>query len=125
MTQVNQSWPTDVIISVAAGRLCCNDIGDVYKLIKHMTGEDIMTHQLPRACDACRPYLERQFPWLENCRDEINGENYKQWTAEKVTQHGTSLPVSPLPEGAFEHMDPIAELIAMRGGADGIVVVKH
>ena len=124
MTQVNQEWPTDVIISVAAGRLCCKDIGDVYKLIQYMTGEDIMTHQLPRACDACFPCLAKQFPWLENCRDEINGENYKQWTDEKVMQHGTSLPVSPLPEGAFEHMDPIAELIAMRGSAKGVVVVQ-
>lgn len=115
-------WKTDIVISVASGRLCCNDIGDVYKLLNYMTGEDVYTHQLPRACDACFPCLAKQFPWLTGCREEINGENYEEWTEAAVGRHGETLDVEPLKNGEFKHVDPLKELVSMRGRR--IVVVN-
>ena len=53
------------ILSVTTGRLVSRrHVTALYDLMGFMTGENLMTHQLPRAMDACAPELIRQHPWL-------------------------------------------------------------
>lgn len=53
------------ILSISTGYLVSNGhIGGVYNILNHMTGDDLYTHQLPLACDAMKPELFQQHPWL-------------------------------------------------------------
>ena len=53
------------ILSVTTGRLVApNGIEDVYSILNHMTGDNLFTHQLPRAGEECKPWLLRQHPQL-------------------------------------------------------------
>jgi hypothetical protein len=69
----------------------------VYDILSYMTGESLFTHQLPRACDACRPALLKQHPQLsEVIHDHVNGDNYKDWLADQIARYGEELEVQTL-----------------------------
>lgn len=99
------------IISGATGRLLC-DIGKVYEILNYMTGDNLFTHQLPRACRECRPYFYKQFPWLNELNtDEVNTENWKEWLDDKISKYGEEFEVIPINNGEYKSIDPIKELI--------------
>lgn len=57
------------VLSVTTGRLVSTrHIDGVYEILGFMTGEQLMTHQLPRACDQCRPHLLAQHPDLAEAK---------------------------------------------------------
>ena len=54
------------VLSVTTGKLVSpRHVDGLYDLLGYMTGERLMTHQLPRASDECRPEILRQHPDLE------------------------------------------------------------
>jgi hypothetical protein len=54
------------VLSVTTGKLVSpRHVDGLYDLLGYMTGESLMTHQLPRASDQCRPEILRQHPDLE------------------------------------------------------------
>jgi hypothetical protein len=53
------------VLSIIPGRLISPDhVGGVYNILNWMTGDNLMTHQLPRASRECEPYLREQHPDL-------------------------------------------------------------
>ena len=53
------------VLSITTGRLVSpRHIDGVYDILNFMTGDNLFTHQLPRASDECKPYLVAQFPQL-------------------------------------------------------------
>ena len=53
------------ILSVTTGRLVSTrHIDGVYDILNFLTGDDLFTHQLPRANRECEPWLRSQFPLL-------------------------------------------------------------
>ena len=53
------------VLSITTGRLVSpRHIDGVYDILNFMTGDNLFTHQLPRAFDECKPYLVAQFPQL-------------------------------------------------------------
>lgn len=101
------------ILSVTTDRLLSPDrIGGVYRLLNHMTGDNLMTHQLPRASDECRPYLLAQFPELADVVvPEFPDEAAVwRWLDGQVTQRGAYFTVQPLASGCHTVIDPLAEL---------------
>src|SRR3989338_2928760 len=53
------------VLSIATNRLVSpRHIDGVYDILNFMTGDNLFTHQLPRASDECKPYLVKQFPQL-------------------------------------------------------------
>src|SRR5213080_1242489 len=53
------------LISITTGRLVSpRHIGGVYDIIDFVTGVQHMTHQIPRAADAVKPWLLEQHRWL-------------------------------------------------------------
>ncbi len=55
------------ILSITTGRLVSNrHIDGVYDILNFMTGDNLFTHQLPRAAEECRPSLIGQFPQFES-----------------------------------------------------------
>jgi len=116
------------IISCTTGHLISTrHIGGVYDLLGYMTGVSLMTHQLGRANKLCALELLIQHPQLREVASPkgLTGEQqWLDWRDELVARYGEYLDVEPLPAGVYEAQDPIAELIAVRGGsAEGIIPV--
>ena len=53
------------ILTVTTGIFMCPTRMDgLYRILNHLTGDNLMTHQLPRAAEECKPWLRHQFPTL-------------------------------------------------------------
>lgn len=110
------------VLSITTGNLLCN-IDGLYAILNHMTGDNLYTHQLPRACRECAPWLLRQHPQLADVNsDDITPENYQQQLAELELKYGKELPVSPIPADDHAQKDPVAELKNMVGEERVIVI---
>ncbi|MCL2439102.1 MAG: hypothetical protein FWD15_01165 [Alphaproteobacteria bacterium] len=54
------------ILNITTGYLVSDGrIDDVYDVLNFMTGDDLMTHSLPRATEFAKPFLLKQFPQLK------------------------------------------------------------
>jgi hypothetical protein len=111
-----RTFPLADILSITTGRLLSREhMGGIYKLLDFMTGDNLMTHQLGRGADACRPALLAQHPQLEGVEppDDIEAVEVLAWLCATEQQHGIELPVTPLAE--WQHINPIEELCDMVG----------
>ncbi len=119
MTAQPQPFPVGDILSVMTGILVARDgIAAMYRLCDHMTGDTLMTHQLPRAAGECETSLREQFPdlaavampdWSDVPRagrqDAVFG-----WLDRVEAEHGATREVAPLAAGDHTRIDPLAEL---------------
>jgi hypothetical protein len=111
------------VLSVTTGTLLC-DIGRVYAILNFMTGDNLFTHQLPRASRECAPHLLQQFPQLAAVSAEsVDRGNWATWLRGQILQYGNEFDVKPLPQHAHEFIDPMSEL-AEKIHPDKIIVVK-
>lgn len=112
------------VLSVTTGRLLSNMDG-LYDILNYMTGDNLFTHQLVRATQVCEPVLLNQYPDLAKVvvPEDFGGDKdaVAQWLAQQEQTYGSTLAVEPLE--SWERKDPINELVEMRGGPEGIVVV--
>jgi hypothetical protein len=117
------------ILTVTTGKLVSTrHIDGVYDILNYMTGENLFTHQLPRASDECKPRLVRQYPHLseeslkeeltilslllKDCFDETSRKQVvNDWLKELKGRFGETLPVEPLGTSVF--INPIIELDQM------------
>ena len=53
---MEKEFTTGQVLSAATGILMC-EIGAVYEILNYMTGESLMTHQLPRVIREAQPVL--------------------------------------------------------------------
>ena len=108
---MNKRFHLGDILSITTGRLVSpRHIAGVYDILNYMTGDDLYTHQLPRASRECRPFLIEQMPWLEEITgDDVTVENWEGWLWEQVKQYGLLHSVIPIPTEAHEVIDPIEE----------------
>jgi hypothetical protein len=119
------------ILSVTTGCLVSPEhMGGVYNILNWMTGDDLFTHQLPRANDECEPHLRIQHPDLAEVtapdfstipRAEVE-QAVAEWLAKQVERFGEYRHVVPLAAGDHTRIDPIAELTMMRPDMPIIVV---
>lgn len=113
------------VLSITTGRLLSTrHMEGVYEILNFMTGDNLFTHQLPRAAEACKPALLAQYPHLVDLVEPdaiINADTLPGWVAKQVAKFGETLPVTPLaawqPEGAIQ------ELSEMIPGKDVTVIV--
>ncbi len=135
------------VLSIITGRLVSKrHIDGVYNILNFMTGDDLFTHQLPRAGAECKPYLIGQFPQLVGVEmnfaitelgDALKAKSGKaemadaadadkivaDWPARQVAKYGEMFSVKPIPKGAHEFKNPIAEAEEMMGGPEKVIVV--
>ena len=139
---MTKTFDLRAVLSVTTGRLLTkprgerdNGIGSLYEILNWMTSDNLDTHQLSRAMQQCAPHLIRLFPELdvaesrlaeldasvENAADP--GRVVAVWIDSLGLKAEYEVPQIPMDDQTHVHVDPYAELVAMRGGTDGIVVV--
>jgi len=123
-TMKTKSFSLGAILSIAGDALMC-DIGQVYEILNFMTADNLFTHQLPRACKECRPYILEQFPFLKGYAAIAKGvtrENYAQILSECKKKWGKEHAVGQIPKDDHTVKNPITELGEMVGPEKVIVI---
>lgn len=111
------------VLTVTTGIFLCG-MDNLYEILNFMTGDSLMTHQLPRASDDCKPSLLEQFPELSNITvPELENKEecleYLDWMARDL---GNEFKVEPLKESTYH--DPILELQEMMSDDQELIVVQ-
>jgi hypothetical protein len=105
------------VLSITTGMLVSpSHMRGIYQILNWMTGDNLYTHQLPRAADECQKPLLEQHPDLADVQlpDEFNGEEHvRAWLAEQVEHFGETRSVAPLDPGDHTHINPFVELQMM------------
>jgi hypothetical protein len=106
------------ILTVTTERLVSpRHMDGVYDILNWMTGDNLFTHQLPRAGEECKGPLLEQHPDLANVElpDEFDGkEHVERWLAEQMKRYGETRPVAPLAEVDHTRINPLDELRMIR-----------
>jgi len=133
------------VLSITTGRLVSSrHIDGVYDILNFLTGDNLYTHQLPRAMRECKPWLRSQFPSIMEDSPIItkllpvldakitNADKQKdrvqaaceQWV--KMVQTEANLPeivvVYEMGAEMHTHIDPVEEAQAMVGDKRVIVL---
>lgn len=117
-------FPLADILSVTTGRMLSRDhMAGVYRILNYLTGDDLFTHQLPRAVEACGPVLLEQLPQLVGVQppDGAAVAPLLAWLAAQEDAYGVSLPV--LPVASWDRRNPLAELLE-RVAPERVIVVE-
>jgi hypothetical protein len=114
------------ILTVTTGRLVSpRHIDGVYVILNYMTGDNLFTHQLPRAMYQCAPLLLEQHPFLRDVEvpENFEGKDHVDaWLHEQVANYGEWHHVHPIILAQRPIVDPIEEFIDMVGEEKIIVV---
>jgi len=99
------------VLSVTTGKLLGpNKMDGLYEILRHLCGESIYTHQIPRVLPQCGPLVLKQHPQLAAVTgDGVTAESYQQWLAGVVAEFGELLDIEPLADGDHYSIDPISE----------------
>lgn len=125
---IGKAFALGDVLSITSGQLVSRDhIEGVYRILNFMTGDNLMTHQLPRAMEECRPSLLAQHPQVNGVSlPERDGDWTKEevyaWLDEQESRFGATLPVRPLDAADHTHIDPISELRMMKPDAQIVVL---
>jgi hypothetical protein len=103
----------------------------IYDILNWMTGDNLFTHQLPRAMDECRGPLLAQHPDLAavevpesfSAGREAAREAVAAWLLVQVAVYGETRPVAPLSEADHTRINPLAEIQIVAPGAQVIGVI--
>jgi len=89
------------VLSVTTGHLVSpRHMDGIYDILNFMTGDNLFTHQLPRASDECKPYLLKQHPQLKDVdASGVTPENWPKRLDQQVARFGENLTVCPIQEG--------------------------
>ena len=111
------------ILTVTTGVLLC-EIGGLYDLLNYLTGDQLFTHQLPRAAILCKPWIIRQLPELAQITAEgVGRDNWTEFLTQQEELYGATHQLDTMPEELWLHIDPLQELQAMKGD-DKVIVVE-
>jgi hypothetical protein len=120
------------ILTITTGRLVSpRHMDGVYDILNWMTGDNLFTHQIPRATDECRGPLLAQHPDLAGVAapgkfgDGSKGsakQAVDAWLAGQVAAYGEMREVEPLHPDDHTRIDPMAEIAIVAPHAEVIVV---
>lgn len=114
------------VLTVATGRLLTRKgVSGMYEILNFMTGDDLYTHQIPRALEECGPHMRRQHPQIASIEvpEALEGqEEVWSWLDSQEAVHGDIFCVTPIPTEDHAHIDPLSELAQMAGDKPIVVV---
>jgi len=109
-----RDFPLGDILTITTERLLARGgISAVYEILNWMTGDNLYTHQLPRAAQECAPHLLKQHPDLAAVTvPEFGGDERAVWAwlDEQVRRFGETRPVARLNPDDHTSIDPLTEL---------------
>lgn len=112
------------VLNITTGRLL-SKMEDVYIALDFLTGDNLMTHQLPRAMGETREALLAQLPAdvaAINLDDaDITPENVQQVVSDLVAKHGNEFEVQPV--ATYQSQNPITELLGMMRPDQSLITV--
>jgi hypothetical protein len=115
------------ILTITTGRLVSpRHMDGVYDILNFMTGDNLFTHQLPRACDECAGPLLAQHPDLAavDVPENFGGkEDADAWLTRQVARFGEMRTVTPLHEDDHTRIGPLMELSRIAPQAEVIAVI--
>lgn len=117
--------PLADVLSVTTDKLLSRrHLDGIYELLRHMTGQDVYTHQLGKVAVACAPALIDQHPFLAGLKppNGLDRSDLYAWLINTERTHGEMVDVTPLSEWTYR--DPIEDA-ADAVGADKVWVVKQ
>ena len=115
-------FSTGEIITAATGKLCC-PMDRVYAILNFLTGDNLFTHQLPRAFRACQAHVQEQCSWTKELDESrCTSETWEAFLSDAEKKYGTKHNLFPLPSGLWTAKDPIQEAEEMIGPERVIVV---
>lgn len=112
MTETREFHIGDVITVTTGLLVAPRHIDAIYDLCNFMTGESLMTHQLPRASRECEPTLREQHPDLcsEIAPPISSWEEAEAWLSTLYPKYGEMVTVRPLDSEDHTRIDPISEI---------------
>lgn len=119
------------ILSITTERLVSpRHIDGVYDILNWMTGDNLFTHQLPRASRECQGPLLAQHPDLAAVEvpDSFGDDTataqatVETWLAAQVARFGEYREVAPLAAGDHTHIDPLTEMRKVAPQAEIITI---
>lgn len=120
---MTRDFPLDEILTISTGRLVARRHMDaVYDVLNHLTGDNLFTHQLPRALDACLPSVLAQHPDLAAIQPgdvPADADLIWPWLDAMEAKYGKTRSLVPVAD--WEHQDPIEEACDIVG-ADKVYV---
>jgi hypothetical protein len=134
MSNGSKTFDIGDILTVMTGSLVSPDgVDGIYKILNHLTGEDLMTHQLPRASREAEQILRERYPdlaaveipaWGFGPTDTADQRRatVMTWLDTIAETHGRTRAVLPLSAADHTVIDPIAEIKMMRPDLPMIVV---
>lgn len=110
-----RSFDLGDVLSVTTGILMSpRHMEGIYDILNFMTGGNLFTHQLPRACREVAPIIIQQHPQLAAIElDTLEPEFVGAVLAGLKHKYGDTLALTPMAD--YAHMHPIEELLSMRG----------
>lgn len=120
-----KEFPLDEVLTVTTGCLVARRHMDaVYEILNYLTGDNLSTHQLPRAAEHCASALKEQHPDLFDLDvPEFNGDKnvIEWWLIEQEKLFGTHRTLVPISD--WRSRNPIEELCDTIGSDKVYVVV--
>jgi len=108
-------FTTGEIISAATGILCC-PVERLYAIYNFMTGDNLFTHQLPRAFKVCQSHIQTQCPWVKELKSsECTEETWRDFIKDAEKIYGLEHELTKLPDGIWNVKDPIQEAVEIMG----------
>lgn len=116
------------VLTVTTGFMVSpNGIAGVYEILDWMTGDNLFTHQLPRASNICEPILKGLYPEIASVKipdtsevpDSLIPEFWMDWLNKQADKFGEQIAVPKLL--TYTPIDPLEELIQMRPNAEIIL----
>jgi hypothetical protein len=94
MSETTRDFPLWQVLTVSTGRLL-GDIGGLYEVVNHLTGDNISTIGLLAAGPPCKAAVLAQHPQLADVdASGVHPGNWQAWLAEQEAQFGASLPLA-------------------------------
>lgn len=111
MTEPRPIPLADVLSITTDHLLSRRHVDGIYSLLRHMTGQDVYTHQLVKVADACVPALIEQHPFLADLKPPkgLDAPDLMAWLVEAERIHGEEIAVTPLAN--WQHRDPTEDAV--------------
>lgn len=117
-----RTFKLEVVLSALDGKLLCS-MGEVYEVLNFLTGDNLFTHQLPRAGRVCRVKVFQQHPFLKEIDvSDINPDNWKEKLDDIKAAYPNEIELSPIEN--WHHIDPVEEAETMSLGKVIVVTPK-